>query len=110
MEYAKRIIIFGAVGCAVAVILALALAGCARGSAPFPQTQPTGKYSPVSGHSCQDTGPGWLSVPEGAAGQVFHVKNAHYCAGSAEASVIPVSGKPFNLYIPFWFSKTDPEK
>ena len=82
-----------------------------------PQVSPTAAYSWISGPPvCANTGPGWLVVPEGAAGQIFHVKNAHSCPMSSDTSVIPYAndpesgGKPFNLEIKWWFDKTNPDK
>jgi hypothetical protein len=110
-----RKIIIGLAGTA----LTAALAACSSGQAPqqLPQDQPTGPYSThdVAGPSCSTIGPGWIIVPEGAAGQVFHIKSAYSCVGDSVTAVIPFAndtesgGKPFNLYVQFSFQKGNPD-
>jgi hypothetical protein len=79
--------------------------------APVPRPAITGSYSTrglPGGNACHHTGAGWIVVPEGAAGQVFQVKDVYYCAGMTGGAVIQAKGKPFNLFLPFRFSKAVP--
>ena len=102
----------------VLALAALAVTACGTvSSLTSPQPQPTGPYDAkiVAGPSCATIGPGWLLVPEGATGYVFHVKSATSCVGDSVTAVIPFAndpesgGKPFNLYDQFQFQKTNPD-
>lgn len=96
--------------------LVITASACSSGHVTLPQPQPTGPYSMkiVSGPSCATIGPGWLLVPEGASGLIFHVKSARSCVGDSVTAVIPFpddpesKGRPFDLYNSFEFQKNKP--
>jgi len=104
----KKIIILAALG--------LALAGCSASGYVSATPEPTGPYTTqgIGGPGCLHSGPGWLTVlntkPDGTQvpGSTYQVKDAYYCATTTGSAVIPATGKPFDLYLPFTFSSTMP--
>lgn len=104
MRYLRNIVLYMLAGMTLAAGLA-----CASSGSPSPQ--PTGPYSTagLTGPGCHDTGPGWITVPQGDLPQAtYQVRDVRYCTTTVGGAVTLASGKRFSEYDSFSFSKDKP--